>query len=231
MLSQSYKNIEYIIIDGGSTDGTLEIIRKFQNSIQYWVSENDDGVYDAMNKGFLQTKGDYIFFLNANDYFLSPDVVTKFISYINNDSIKSDFYYGNIEILSQNTNVIRRPRKIKELLFSMPFCHQAVFSSSVFLRNNPFSLKYKLASDFALFREAYIGNRNFTYLDIDVCHYDLNGVSQNKFIYYLKEILLIILRQDKKNINRLILSLWGLLLLNYKFLIKYSLSKIGLKIK
>ena len=67
VLNQTYPNIEYIIIDGGSTDGTLDIIKKYEDKISYWVSEPDKGIYDAMNKGIVKANGDYLFFLGADD--------------------------------------------------------------------------------------------------------------------------------------------------------------------
>ena len=69
VLCQTYENLEYIIIDGGSSDGTQDIIRKYQDKIDYWISESDDGIYDAMNKGILQAKGELIGILNSDDWY------------------------------------------------------------------------------------------------------------------------------------------------------------------
>src|SRR5690554_1584625 len=90
VIEQTYDNVEYIIVDGGSIDGTLEIIKKYGHAIDYWVSEPDKGIYDAMNKGINLMCGGWVVFLNADDYFVSNDVISK----INFKDF--EFIYGNI---------------------------------------------------------------------------------------------------------------------------------------
>ena len=80
VLSQSYPNIEYIVIDGGSTDGTVDIIRRYESGLAYWVSEPDKGIYDAMNKGLQKATGDYVWFINAGDTLCSSDTVQSVVS-------------------------------------------------------------------------------------------------------------------------------------------------------
>lgn len=97
VLSQSYKNLEYIIIDGGSSDGTLDIIRKYEDRL-VWISEPDNGIYDAMNKGIRISKGEWLNFMNAGDRFASNDVLEKIFSYEYPEDIKflySDTYFEN----------------------------------------------------------------------------------------------------------------------------------------
>ena len=77
VLSQSYPNIEYIVIDGGSTDGTVDIIKRYESGLAYWVSEPDKGIYDAMNKGLQKATGDYVWFINAGDSLCSSDTVSS----------------------------------------------------------------------------------------------------------------------------------------------------------
>lgn len=88
VINQTYPHIEYIIIDGGSTDGTVDIIKKYANRIAYWVSEPDKGIYDAMNKGIRTAKGEWINFMNAGDLFYSKDTLEKVFSKSINDNIR-----------------------------------------------------------------------------------------------------------------------------------------------
>ena len=77
VLSQTYDNIEFIVIDGASNDGTVDVIKKYDKKIDYWISEKDGGIFDAMNKGIKLSKGDYINFMNSGDFFTSPDLVNE----------------------------------------------------------------------------------------------------------------------------------------------------------
>ena len=93
ILNQSYKNIEYIIIDGGSSDGTLDIIKKYNDRISCWISEKDIGIYDAMNKSLKYITGDWVIFINADDHFVSPFVLSNIISSFRKSNT---IYYGDI---------------------------------------------------------------------------------------------------------------------------------------
>ena len=79
VLEQTYPNIEYIIIDGGSTDGSVELIKKYSSRIYYWVSEPDRGIYNAFNKGIYKSTGDYVYFLGADDCLFSKDIISKVV--------------------------------------------------------------------------------------------------------------------------------------------------------
>ena len=117
VINQTYPNVEYIIIDGGSTDGTVDIIKKYANKIAYWVSEPDKGIYDAMNKGGLKATGDFIQFLNAGDWFENEHVIEKIFKdwYKRVDVIYGDMiirrsdgvYYAKAQDLSHFENDFR----------------------------------------------------------------------------------------------------------------------------
>ena len=77
VLNQTYKNLEYIIIDGNSTDGTVDIIKKYAERLTFWISEPDKGIYDAMNKGIVKATGKFLIFMNAGDQFLNEKVLSK----------------------------------------------------------------------------------------------------------------------------------------------------------
>lgn len=113
--SQEYGNIEYIIIDGGSTDGTLEIIKNNIEYISYWISEEDRGIYDAMNKGISVARGDYIGILNSDDIFSAPGVVSRIVdTFQENDA---DAIHGNIDIVDRN-DIHRVRRRYRSHFFS-----------------------------------------------------------------------------------------------------------------
>lgn len=177
VINQSYKNIEYIIIDGGSTDKTLDVIKKYIDKITYWVSEPDKGIYDAMNKGIRKATGDWINFMNAGDCFASPDVIAKLFScnIIPND-IK--FIYGDINFIkgSQCKHIHALPPK--HIRHTMPCSHQALFVRN--MENIFFNLKYKLASEYDVMFRFYVKQSTeiFLYKPIIVCNFDGNdGIS------------------------------------------------------
>jgi glycosyltransferase involved in cell wall biosynthesis len=150
ILEQTYLNIEFIIIDGGSTDGTLEIIKKYNNRINKWLSEKDNGLYDGMNKAFPLVTGDYICFLNSGDTFYSPDTLMNISNQLH--SIP-DVIYGETIIVDASGNEIgmRRLKAPENLTWrsfkdGMLVCHQ-----SVFIRRDiasSYNTKYKIAADY-----------------------------------------------------------------------------------
>ena len=103
VLHQSYNNIEFIIIDGVSTDGTLDVIREYDTKIDYWISEADNGIYDAMNKGLELAKGDYIHFLNADDHYVHSRIIQLIVDKFNETSCQC--IVGSVLMLDKKTGV------------------------------------------------------------------------------------------------------------------------------
>lgn len=146
VLNQSYHNVEYIVIDGGSADGTVDIIKSHQNRIKYWESNSDSGIYDAMNKGIRIASGEWINFLNAGDVFYSPDVL---FNIFNNKKYTEQILYGDLNVVyKKRAQRLRRYGKINPILYAMPICHQTMFVKSEWLKKYPFNLVYAYASDF-----------------------------------------------------------------------------------
>jgi len=154
VLAQSYSQIEYVVIDGGSTDGTLEIIERFSSRITKWISEPDDGIAHAMNKGLEMTRGDYVLFLHADDYLLSQTSIEEAVSYLQGDHeiVAFTIYYE-----TSKGKVLNRPRGFDwRMNFKTGLWHQAVFCRrSLFDRIGGFDPSFKITMDYEFFLRAY----------------------------------------------------------------------------
>lgn len=193
VISQTVKDFEFIVIDGGSTDGTLEIIYSYRNFISKIISENDFGIYDAMNKGILNSNSDFIFFLNSGDV-LFPDTIEKFYNISN--IFDQDIIYGNVSTKDKD-QVIYFAEEINHMNMELPFCHQGVFVKSKLMKENLFNYNYKIASDYDFFLKQYIGNRKFLKTNILISQIDLNGISNVNTYLAVKEYLTIIFLNHK----------------------------------
>ena len=129
VINQTYDNIEYIIIDGGSTDRTVDIIKKNENEIAYWVSESDKGIYDAMNKGIDVATGDYIYFLGADDWLVNKNIIYKIASRIMHYN-DYDFYCGNVILYDSVSNLVKQSNfmfSVDEIKKGNMYPHQGMF--------------------------------------------------------------------------------------------------------
>lgn len=182
VLSQTYQNIEYIIIDGDSKDGTVDIIKKHSAKTSYWVSEPDKGVYDAMNKGIAASTGDFVIFMNSGDAFHSEDAIEKMRLY---DVEKNTIVYGNVSVKYWDGVVIEKPHEFFRT--SMKFkgvgiCHQTVFFPGEVLRKMKYDLSYRIASDYDLMYRMWNDGTKFCYRDVVVADYEWgNGISSNPY--------------------------------------------------
>jgi glycosyltransferase involved in cell wall biosynthesis len=150
IINQDYKNIEYIIIDGGSTDGTLDIIKKYADKIDLWVSEPDKGIYDAQNKGVFKAKGEYFAVLNSGDYFAEKDVVSKVAAKIKS-GLNVDYVYSDALLIKQteNNRVVKFYSDISNILKFNPIPHPTLFSKTEFFKKSGgFDCTYKVSADY-----------------------------------------------------------------------------------
>ena len=155
VMEQTYNNFEYIIIDGGSSDATLDIIRKYEAIIDYWVSEKDAGIYDAMNKGIALAKGDYIGLLNSDDYFSTTFVLEKVVMRFNENQV--DAIFSNLDVIDPDDQD-RVLRKYRISTFS-PFMlrigvmppHPTFFcKKSCYEKAGKYRTDYRIAADFEM---------------------------------------------------------------------------------
>lgn len=150
VINQTYGNVEFIIVDGGSEDGTLDIIKKYDHAIDYWVSEPDKGIYEAMNKGIDLGCGDWINFMNAGDSFFNYEVLSLVF-------LKPGIYkdatviYGDHEIRYLKKRKIVKAGNLAKLWTGSQFCHQSAFVRLKYHKTHQFNSCRKIAADFEVF--------------------------------------------------------------------------------
>ena len=186
VLNQTYPDVEYIIIDGGSTDGTVDIIKKYADRLAYWVSEPDKGIYDAMNKGIKVATGEWINFMNAGDTFYKVDTLEKVSASF--DEQKADIIYGDVNNVLFWGSKISKPFPITGLTKRMVFSHQSSFVKMSLMKEYEFSLRYRIAGDYNFFYHQYILKKTFLYIPICVSSYDaVYGLSSRNYLWALRE--------------------------------------------
>ena len=191
VLNQTSNDIEYIICDGQSTDKTVDIARTYKNAfddkgITYIInSERDLGIYDAMNKGIRMAEGEYIFFLNAGDWFYSNDIIEKIIK-VAQGCKKPDFIYGGVATISRN--VIKVVFGDDESLINgMSIPHQALFSKTVYMKENLFDLQYRISADYNFLLGQKLLNRIFYRIDLKIAYFSADGLSSKDMLTLIEE--------------------------------------------
>lgn len=173
VLDQTYKNIEYIIIDGGSTDGTVDIIKKYQDRIKYWVSEKDSGIYDAMNKGSIIAKGEYLNFMNSDDYFFSDTTIEECIPFLDT---QYDIVYGDVEVRYNKFKIIINKFPPKYLWMG-PVNHQSSFIKRETMLKYGYNVSNKIVADFEFFLTVYYNSGKILKINKTIASYSSGGVS------------------------------------------------------
>jgi glycosyltransferase involved in cell wall biosynthesis len=220
VIKQTYINIEYIIIDGGSTDGTVDIIKKYEDKISYWISEKDNGIYDAMNKGLAVATGDIIGLLNSDDFYIDNLVIENIVHEF--QTRKVDSVYADLIYINNQNKVVRyydsskfTPNKFQYGL--MP-AHPTFFArKEVYDKFGNFRLDFKIAADFEILaRFLYSNNISFSYIQKPLVKMRTGGVS-NSFssiwINSLEQLKACKLNNIKTNI--------------FKILLKYPIKILG----
>lgn len=183
VISQTDIEIEYIIVDGGSKDGTLELIGKYKDKISLLISEPDRGVYDAMNKGIKYSTGDFVYFINSGDILLNPSILSK----IKLEELKerNAIIYGNVVVAYGNIEALEKPRPFfnsKMKFKGIGICHQSMFFPGELIRNEKYDLSYNIAADYDLAYRLWRKGTEFLYKDITIAKYDWGkGISSNPY--------------------------------------------------
>lgn len=179
VIDQTYQYLEYIIIDGGSTDNSVDVIKKYESRIDYWLSEPDKGIYNAMNKGITHANGDYCIFLNSGDKFFSNDALAKVISLspsadivscdvVNDDNIKTG--------VSPAPNVVTTPFMLRS---SLP--HPSTLIKTNLIQVHHYREDYRIISDWIFFFEVLIlKNYSYQHIQAPLTSFYLDGVSNTQ---------------------------------------------------
>jgi glycosyltransferase involved in cell wall biosynthesis len=181
VICQHYQDYEYIIIDGGSTDGSVDVIQDHSDKLSYWISEPDHGIYHAMNKGIIKSAGDYLLFLNSGDRLTEPGILSRVAEYFG----KADILFGNLINHYEQHGIFKEVRFPDKVTFdyfhtsSLPhpssFIKRSLFNNYGFYNEN-----LRIASDWEFFVKAIIRNNcSYLHLDFPVSVYNMNGISEN----------------------------------------------------
>ena len=206
--SQTWQEREYLVIDGASTDDTLDVIKAHEASITRWVSEPDQGIYDAMNKGVRMAQGEWVIFMNAGDTFASDDTLQRvFVS-----PQDADVIYGDV-IKGELVKKAEAPRNAHRMFY----CHQSAFVRTRCLREFPFDIRHRMSADFKQVKQLYLSGKTFLQLDFPVANFDTQGVSNKNRSAGLYDNIQVIRETD---------SLWEQMKLLPRLYFTYLLCKI-----
>jgi glycosyltransferase involved in cell wall biosynthesis len=224
VINQTYRDFEYIIIDGGSTDGTVDIIAKYADEISYWISEPDKGIYDAMNKGIKVAKGDWFNFLNAGDRFVNDQIVEKIFS---GDLKGATLIYGDIMVLKENGksfyHKVGTLKDDKSIIRGMNVCHQAIFYNREIINFYDASLRLKAEWKHLIEMTRKLNfsplkfDFPFVYYRLGGLSATLNNISRKEYkkvfleeyglLYYISQIPFLIYMEVRRISKKLLLKL------------------------
>lgn len=185
VMSQTWRDFEWILVDGGSTDGSKELIEEIaanpHSNISWWCSEPDKGIYNAMNKGILHAKGDYLNFMNSGDCFVDKSILEKFFNYIQKDIPESDILYGDCLECSENFKSVFRqapPSLTLDFYVNRGYInHQSSFIKRALFDNELYDESYRLCADGNFFIRRILDGCKFSYVGFSVCRFYLGGAS------------------------------------------------------
>lgn len=175
VINQTYQDVEYVIVDGKSTDGTVDIIKKYSDRVSKWISERDNGIYDAMNKAIDFVSGDYVLFMNSGDYFYSDTVVDSMVR--NFSCTTSAVIYGDTKYIKTWGQFELIPDKLDAFRTICPFCHQSAFIKTELMKKYKYNTIYKFAADYDFFHRLWVEGEEMIYFPITISVFDGSGQS------------------------------------------------------
>ncbi|MCA4895454.1 MAG: glycosyltransferase [Cytophagales bacterium] len=222
IINQTYPQVEYIVVDGGSTDGTIDIIEKYQHNINYWKSEPDKGISDAFNKGIAQATGDIVGFVNADDWYNS-DTIERIVPYFNRFSV----VYGDVQFWKDSEIKHRTYADHSKLKQGMTLAHPAVFvKKSMYEKYGVFNVDYKIAMDYEFIAKLHFNNESFYNVNDILVNMSLGGLSDRNWLKAFKEerkvksLYLGAIRSNYFFLKQTLLHSFRLVRLRIKFYIK-----------
>lgn len=179
VFAQKFTDYEYIIIDGGSKDGSRQLIEKYVNKLSYWVSEKDPGIYNAMNKGIVKARGEYLIFLNSGDYFVDELVCDKMLA---DENIKADIIYGNLERVypdgHKDVRYVPSNWSVEYLINTAPDHNSVFIKKRLFDEYGLYDESLKIVADWAFFFKVVVtGNAVCQYKNVNVAVFLWGGIS------------------------------------------------------
>ena len=179
VVNQTYHDIEYIVIDGGSTDGSVDVVKQYEDSISYWVSEPDCGIYNAMNKGVAKATGEYCLFLNSGDILHGNEVIAMCIP-----ELDSELVIGKVLTYPDGRlcyTDIQYPITMHDFFTGGPIPHDATFIKRELIEAKGYDENYKIVSDWKFFIEKMIlDNCSYKLIDTVVSEFEVEGISSDK---------------------------------------------------
>jgi glycosyltransferase involved in cell wall biosynthesis len=178
VICQTWKDYEWIIIDGGSSDGSKKLIEQYQQYFAYWCSEPDKGVYNAMNKGIAKAKGEYLNFMNSGDVFYENNTLQLVFENV----LYGDMVYGDWICHKGDTEVLKTANNLASLkyFYSDNICHQAMFIKSSILKEEGYDTHFSIYADWARWLKMAIDDAVFQYLPLIVCRFDATDGLSNQ---------------------------------------------------
>lgn len=181
VFAQRFSGFEYIVIDGGSTDGSRELIEQHADRIRYWVSEKDRGIYDAMNKGIAAAQGEYLIFLNSGDSLTGATILERCMQHAGHDPAADILYADYYEVGHPGREPARYRYPVsftlQELKKHIPCQQASLVKAALFKDIGPFPLQYRIASDYWMFLKSFLAGKKFVYMDFVMANYHAHGLS------------------------------------------------------
>lgn len=223
VMNQTYQNIEYIVIDGGSTDGTIDIIKKYEDKINYWVSEKDKGIYDALNKGLKVASGEYIAILNADDYFVEDFIESSLALIIGS---QTDYCISNVKFINKDSIIKPIYPLVENYIYQeMPYPHVgALISKKAYDNVGLFDTRFKIAGDHDMALRIHLAGYKCSYLNKVTAQLEEGGVSSSSMSN--KESKLVAIKNGKNKYKAYMTYLYQLLKVKIYHLLPINIVRL-----